>query len=134
MEFWKPYFQDNKKLLVTSAKEKQGNFERNNYFFFSQKTTFRSSRLQMFFQKIVLKTLNFHKKTPEGLTTCNFITKRLQNWCFFCDYWAIFKNVFFTAYLRWLLLYTEWMNFLCIYFLFIWSNCRVTQSSANAQF
>ena len=25
-----------------------------------------------------------------------------------------------------------WMNFLCIYFLFTWSNCGVTQSSSNA--
>ena len=62
----------------------------------------------------------------QRLKTCNFIKKRLQNWCSSCHYWEIFKNTFFTAHLRWLLLYTEWMNFLCVYFLFSWSNCRVT--------
>ena len=110
-------------------------YERNDNLFFSQKTTFRSSRSQMFFQRILSQNfLSIHKKTPEGLKICNFIKKRLQDWCFSCDCWAIFNNTFFTAHLRWLLVYTEWMNFLSVYFSFTWSNCRVTQSSANAQF
>ena len=41
------------------------------------------------------------------LQVCNFITKRLQNWCFLwnlCVFWEIFKNSFFYEHLCWLLL------------------------------
>ena len=56
MEFWKPYFQDTKKLLVTSAKEKQGNFERNNYFFFfHKKLPSEAAVCRCFFKKLFLK-------------------------------------------------------------------------------
>ena len=116
--------------MVTSAKGKQDFknwhryfsvtlfefwYERNDDFFFSHKNYLqKQSFADVLSKNLFLKFLNIHKKTPEGLKTCNVIKKRLQNWCCSCDYWAIFKNTFFTAHLCWLLLYTESMSFQCL--------------------
>ena len=59
----------------------------------------------MFFKIDVLKNFaKFHRKTPVlqslfdkvvGLQTCNFIKKRLEYRCFFCEICEFFKNTFF---------------------------------------
>ena len=108
MEFWKQQFQNTKKLLVTSAKGKQDFKNWRRYFSLTLFEFWYERYDHLFFSR---------KKTPEGLKTCNFIKKRLQNWCFSCDYWVIFKNTFFTAHLRWLVVYTEWMNLLFNFYL-----------------
>ena len=108
-------------------------FERNDDFFFSHKNYLQKQPFTVRFKKFVLKNLSlFTRKHLKPWRPATIIKKRLQNWCFSCDYWAIFKNTFFTAHFRWLLVYTEWMNFLCVYFWFTWPNCCVTQSSASA--
>ena len=91
--------------MVTSAKGKQDFKNWHRYFSLTLFEFWYERYDHLFFSR---------KKTPEGLKTCNFIKKRLQNWCFSCDYWVIFKNTFFTAHLRWLVVYTEWMNLLCL--------------------
>ena len=54
-------------------------------------TPIKCSRLKMFFEIVVLKACNIHRKTPvlqslfskvASLETCNFINKGLQHRCF----------------------------------------------------
>ena len=92
-------------------------YERNENFFFSYKKLPSEAavricsskklflKISQYLQKNTCVEVSFNKVA--GLKTCSFTKKRLQHWCFSCDYWAIFKNTFFTSHLCWLLLYTE---------------------------
>ena len=76
MEFWKPYFQDTKKLLVTSAKGKQDckNWHRHfsltlfefwyeiNEFFFQKKLPSEAAGRRCSFKQFVLKTFSISTK------------------------------------------------------------------------
>ena len=64
----------------------------------------RSSRLEVFCRKDLLR--NFTKFTGKHLcqSACNFIEKETLAQVFSCEFWEISKNSFFTEHFRWLLL------------------------------
>ena len=112
MEFWKSQFQGTKKLLITSANEKQDCknwgryfsltpfevwYEKIENFLFSHKNYLQKQPL-VDVLKVVLK--NFSIFTSENLCwslflinlqACNFVKKRLQRWCFFL--WLLFNHI-----------------------------------------
>ena len=103
--------------MVTSAKGKQECknwhryfsltlfefwYERNDNFFFSHENYLQKQPFADVLSKnLFLKISQYSQENTWRL-------EDLQNWCFSCDYLAVFKD-FFTVHLGWLVLYTEWM-------------------------
>ena len=77
-------------------------YERNDNFFFSHENYLQKQPFADVLSKnLFLKISQYSQENTWRL-------EDLQNWCFSCDYLAVFKD-FFTVHLGWLVLYTEWM-------------------------
>ena len=124
MELTKPWFQDTKNVLVTSAKGKEDckNWDRHflslclifdirkmSISIFHIKTTYRSSGSQMFFLKVILKNFSIFTRIQlcwslpliklQGWRPVT-LSKGDSNTGFSCEYCEIFRNTFFTAHPR----------------------------------